>query len=125
MAVPDMYKWAERLIDKYGRDVILQVLSEVPAEADKPWKGNKQAVTTQYEDRVAVIPAYTMHNNLGILGYNTDLLQRFEELIICPPTENYDNVKVIIDGGTKWRVEWTSILRPGNETILYLFGVKR
>lgn len=125
MAVPDKYKWAERLIDKHGRDVVLQILSEVPQDPEKPWRGNKQAVTKEYTDRVAVIPAYTMHNNLGVLGYSEDLLTRFEELVICPPTEDYNNVKVIIDKGVKWRVEWTSVLRPGNETILYLFGIKR
>jgi hypothetical protein len=128
MAYSDNLATAQRLIDAKGRSVILQVLSSVAADANKPWKpgaGGVPTVQTSYGVKGVFVP-HTGLESLGIDATDVELLKRSEQvLLVAGNVVDLSACHQIEDSGTLWRIVWVKTLKPGDLRILHAFGVAR
>ncbi len=115
---------AQRLIDKTGRVVKLQRLSSEPADPDKPWKGPGQPEVAQEKElKATFVPA---GGGLGRDLVDEELLKRVEQVALIAPSDvDLEVFNLVLDGGSKWKVEWIQTLKPAEQVLLYVFGVKR
>lgn len=115
---------AQRLIAKTGRVVTLQRLSSEPANEDKPWKGpGAPTVEQEKEVRATFVPA---SGGLGRDLVDEELLKRVEQVALIAPSDvDLEVFNLVKDGESKWKIEWIQTLRPADQVLLYVFGVKR
>lgn len=114
-----------KMIDKYGRLVDVQRLSNASGDPDKPWDGPGTPTVAESKQVPAVfVPA--SGSGLGTDLVSEDLLKRAEQVALVAPTDvNLETFNVIQDTGQRWKIEWVQVLRPGPIIVLYVFGVKR
>lgn len=117
---------ALELIDEFGRDVTVQKLSVAPVDGAKPWEG--QATQTVEDTQIA--RAVFVPPSGG--GFGKDLmvdnnLKRAEQICLIGQTakliENFDSI--LDSDGQLWLIQFVQVLKPGDEIVLYAFGVKR
>lgn len=118
---------AQRLIAKKGRAVSLQRLTSTPTDASMPWKGQGSPVVEQTLAVQAVFLPHTGTIDLGkYLEITEDLLKRCEQVaLIAGSTVDLTTFHQFLDAGSTWKIEWMRELKPGDLTVLYVFGVKR
>lgn len=122
---------ALEMIQEYGRNVKIQLVSEASADPTKPWKGAAvvQPVTSSHDLPMVFVPPSSA-SQLGLRGIDEALFKTFSQIVICGPgstfTEDLKGYTFIIDeDGSRWRILWSETLRPGSATVLYFFGVAR
>lgn len=114
---------AKEAIEEYGRDVVFVKQSQVPSNPDKPWLGSGGSQITQAASAVFV-PA--SGSDLGIESVTDEMLSRVEEVCIVGQTpQDIGDFGSIVDSSVTYKVEWAQTLKPANDIILYVFGVKR
>ncbi len=115
---------ASRLIAKSGRLITLQKLS-AGANASMPWRGAEAQVPTEPVTLFgAFLPA--SGSGLGTIVTNKDLLARVEQVALVAPTQDgtaLEEMTLMQDGGNTYRIDWVQVLKPGDQTCLYVFGV--
>lgn len=118
---------AQRLIERFGRRVTLQGVSDGPSDPNNPL-GSPAAAPAP----VAGIPAtFVQPSSLNTLGFGARITELFADAtqvaIIAPVSGiDLDEVRFLIDNdGTKWKVTYIEKLKPGETTILYFIGVAR
>jgi len=119
---------ATSLLTKKGRKVTLQQLGTTANDPSKPWNGSAyQDIAMQYNDvPAAFVPV--IGKDLGVIVTDYDLLKRSKQVaIVAAIAEGIENkVDQIVDiDGSTWKVVWGQCLRPGTQTIFYVFGVAR
>lgn len=119
---------ATSLLTKKGRKVTLQQLGNSAQDPSKPWRGSSFAdIAMQYNDvPAAFVPV--IGKDLGVVVTDKELLKRSQQVVIVAPvTEGIENkVDQIQDSdGSTWKVVWGQCLRPGSQTIFYVFGLAR
>ena len=117
---------AIRLITKKGRAVILQKMSNASSDPAKPWRGQGLPVV---ESSVPNVPAcFVPHqgSDMGFISVDVELLKKSEQVaLIAPIAEGLEVNDRISDNGITWKVDWVQVLKPGLQTVLYVFGVSR
>lgn len=125
MSVYDKFvQTANRLIEKYGREITLQKLSSEVADAQKPWKGS--SVPT-IEDSLSVKAVFvsTSDSDFAFNVIDDELLKRADEVALFQPIqEGLETYNKIIDS-TNWKIMWFKVLKPADKTVLYMIGVSR
>lgn len=118
---------ASRLITASGRLVTLRKLSASPADVAKPWNGpGEQTVSTQVVNVPAVFVPPGNSNSLGLGVVDSELLKRAEQVaLLSSPFEGLEEMNVMLDGTTSWKIEWVQVLKPADKTVLYVMGVTR
>jgi hypothetical protein len=117
---------AQRLIEKKGRQVTFEKLSGTVADATRPWKGAGTPTTEKTVKRKAVFLIHEGRRDLGYFGIDEELLKRVEQIVlVAPGTVDLTDFNSITDGSQRYVVDWQRVLRPGDPTILFVFGVKR
>lgn len=121
---------ARRLIRKYGRQMTLKRIEDVPADANKPWEGSASpratydATTTAYA--VTVPPDSLIQ--LGISSKVKELDKPWDEILIMEPNDTFaetlDTFDIINDG-KDFKISWIEKFKPGDTTLMYFFGVCR
>lgn len=119
---------ATSLLTKKGRKITLQQLGNSAQDHSKPWRGSSFAdIAMQYNDvPAAFVPV--IGKDLGVVVTDKELLKRSQQVVIVAPvTEGIENkVDQIQDSdGSTWKVVWGQCLRPGSQTIFYVFGLAR
>ena len=119
---------ATSLLTKKGRKVTLQQLGNTSSDPSKPWRGSEYTdIAMQYNSvPAAFVPV--IGKDLGVIVADKELLKRSQQVaIVAPVTEGIENkVDQIQDSdGSTWKVVWGQCLRPGSQTIFYVFGLAR
>ena len=114
---------AVTLVEKYGRSVVLVKYSKDITDPNKPWRGGMTS-TEVSTSGISVQPSSA--SQLGIMTVTENLAKRVDSIFLVAAgtvdLSKYDEIK---DGNTTWHIEISEMLRPGNTTLLYFFGVKR
>lgn len=117
---------AQRLIAANGRDIVLQRLSSVAANAAQPWKGpGTPTVASSYERKGTFLP-HTGLEDLGKFLVEDSLLKRSQEVVMVAGGD--DDLTVcnqMIDSSKTWKIDWIRELKPGTVTVLYAMGVSQ
>ena len=119
---------ATSLLTKKGRKVTLQQLGNASSDPSKPWRGSEYPdIAMQYNSvPAAFVPV--IGKDLGVIVVDKEFLKRSQQVaIVAPVTEGIENkVDQIQDSdGSTWKVVWGQCLRPGSQTIFYVFGLAR
>lgn len=122
---------AKDLVKENGREVTLQRLSATPADSTKSWKGAGAPTVVQ---SVANVPAVFIPSigfassgfEFGRRVMDDNLLKRVEQVaLIAQQVVNIEQFSTILDSSVSWKIEWIETLKPANDVLLYLVGVKR
>lgn len=117
---------AQELIAEEGRAITLQTLGATPADATKPWRGPAAPTVTTDEDVIGVFLPISSMDDLGFIAKDDDLLKRADQVLLVAPTMvDLRNMDRVLDKSVVWKVEWVKVLEPGDQVILYAFGVCR
>lgn len=118
---------AQRLIQKNGRTVALQLLSSTAADATKPWKGAATPTVAQTQSASAVFLPASGSMDLGSLGIDKELLKRVEQVAMVAglPGTDLASFTTVLDGSSRFKIDWVRTLKPSDDTVLYVFGVTR
>lgn len=116
---------AVRLIAKTGRSVTLQKLDATPEDSNKPWKGPATPTVADSADLIATfVPAGG--GGLGLDFIDDELLKRAEQVALIAPSEkDVSEFHAVLDGSSRWKIEWVQVLKPAEKVLLYIVGVKR
>lgn len=117
---------AQRLIDKHGRTVTLEVLSSTPADANKPWKGAAEpTVASSYSVKGVFVPLSSAEA-LGLKITDNELLRGVNEtLLVAATADDFRSCNSVSDSSVRHRIKFAEVLAPGDQTILYYFGIER
>lgn len=116
---------AKEMITETGRIVSFVKLSSGAADPEKPWLGPGQPTIEQ----ITRCPATFVPAGSGGWGTNVvteEMLKRTN--MICITASAFalpSRVDRIDDSGTSYGIEWRQTLRPAENAIVELFGVKR
>lgn len=125
---------ANKLINKNGRNIILQHEQRTPADPDKPWRGpqlEKDGGTpVKLPVRGVFVPPNTVREfGITSLGEGTlmeDMIAVSQQIVIIAGTEvdlrQFDTIK---DRSESWGIKGLQVLRPGEITLLAFIGVRR
>lgn len=117
---------ALRLITQKGRLVTLQKMSNASTDPDKPWNGSGLPSVESQVNNVPACFVPHMGSNLGFINIDTELLKRSEQVALVAPTqEGLEVNNVVLDNSITWKINWVQVLKPGLQTVLYVFGVSR
>jgi len=118
---------ALELIRDTGREITIEKLLAAPQDEDKPWRGvgtDGQTVEASVDTFGTFVPP--SGTDLGQIVTDKELLKRVEQVVLVPgneePIELYTS---ILDGGSRWKIDWAQVLKPGDTIVLYAFGIKR
>lgn len=118
----------QRLINNAGRTVTFVQLSTTKTDPNKPWRNNADPratpLATLQKKIVQVEPE--SDQRLGEAMITDDLLKRVEKIFIVAGDDNLDSYNEIIDSdSSRWKIEFTHKLQPGDVLLCYFVGVKR
>lgn len=105
---------AQRLIDKDGRDAVLNKASETPADVSKPWRGN--TIDSTSLEVKAVFLKLKLADNKDIVRDGTQ-----EALVSHNSTEDTDlrDFDTLVDSDTTWKIISAELVAPGDTKILW------
>ena len=113
---------ALRLIAKHGRNVTFKVINSTPADADKPWRGTATPPTQIGPLKAVFVPFRGFE--FGSEFTDNALFKEVEQIcMVAGGQGNLETTHLITDSGKDYKVEWVQRLRPGDQTVLYAFGV--
>lgn len=116
----------KRLIEKNGREVLFEKLSGTVADTTKPWKGKGTPTVEKTVKRKALFLIHEGRRDLGFLGIEEELLKRVEQIaLVAPGSVDITDFNAITDDSQRYALDWQRILKPGDTTLLFVFGVKR
>jgi len=113
---------ALRLIDKHGRNVTFKRLSSTPTIPAQPWRGSSTTPTSFGPFRAVFVPfrGYTF----GAEFIDTSLFKEVEQIcLVAGGQEDLETCHLVTDSSKDYKIEWVQRLRPGDQTVLYAFGV--
>lgn len=115
---------AKRLIAATGRPITLVKLSSTPSNQDRPWNGPENpTVEDELETIATFVPA---GSGLGKQLVDEELLKRVEQVaLIAPENSILESYNLIEDDSKDWKIEWMQVLKPANQVLLHIIGVKR
>lgn len=121
---------AQRLIAKFGRPVILRNEDQTPVDEERPWGPDLDTGDLSLSTfGVFVPPNQVRIFGLSALGDATefrDMVTFSEQIMICSPGEvDAKSFDIVIDAGVHWRINGIQILKPGTQTVLCYFGIRR
>jgi len=119
---------SNRLIERFGRSVLLLAADGTPPDPTKPWEAGPDARGELAElDTVLAVGLGT--GGLGRTLVAEDLLKTVEQVYLVAPglsaARAYEITTHVRDGGTDYTVKFVQTLQPANETLLYVIGVVR
>lgn len=117
---------ALELIEEFGRDVTVQKLDTSASEGSKPWKGQGvQVVADSQATKAVFVPPSGSGFGRDLVADNN--LQRIEQVCLVPQTaKDIESFNGILDSDRQlWLIQTAMTLKPGDEIIMYAFGVKR
>lgn len=122
---------ALRLAKNFGRMVSIVKFAEVPADVNKPWRGN----LTPREDPLASTNVFMVFvqpssaEELGLSITKFGLTDRQGQIAIFAPGPSdsieYEGYDEIIDGTVRWKIVDVEVLKPGPLRMVYFFKVER
>ena len=117
---------ARELISEEGRSVTFQRLSAVPANNAKPWWG---AGAPTVEASVTTLAVFLPDGSgFGKMIEDNELFKSADQMLLVAPPETGEDLgtfHVVVDGGSRWRIEVAKELKPANLTVLFAMGVCR
>lgn len=122
----DFIALAQELIAEEGRAITVQQLGATPADNAKPWQGPATPTVTTDADVFGVFLPVSSLQDLGFKSEDDDLIKRADQVILVPPTTvDLRDMHQVLDKSVVWKIEWVQVLEPGDQVILYAFGVSR
>ncbi len=118
--------FAQQMIAQYGRTIAVQELSGVAADSNKPWRGvgGAPSVLNSVTTMGCFVPP--VKDEFGRSIATDDMLDKVEEVVLIgQTTTDIEKFTTILDGGSRYRIEWGWTLKPGSTILLYAFGVCR
>lgn len=117
---------AQELITFEGRAITLQTLSATPVDAAKPWNGPTAPTVATDVDTFGVFLPVASASDMGFASVTDDMLKRASQLILVAPTAtDMRDMTRVLDKTVVWTIEWVQVLEPGDQLILYAYGVSR
>lgn len=115
---------ALRLIAKHGRNVSFKLVSSVEADATMPWKGTATAPTTIGPFKAAFVPYRGFE--FGSAFEDNQLFKECEEICLVAGSQaDLETAHLVTDRGADFKIQWIQRLYPGDQKILYAFGINR
>lgn len=119
---PKLLATAKRLIDNTGRLVTFQALSARAVDGERPWLGSDDEIELATIVKATFVPA--TGGGFGQMIVDAELLKRSDFVALTSSDADLTNTSVIIDtNGDRYKVDWAQVLKPGDITVLYAFGV--
>lgn len=113
---------AQELIEDNGRTATLVKVSEVPADASQPWRGNTSIETTQVVS--AVFLDYMKEDIDGDLVRNGD--QRAFIAEKSAPGIDFQDYEILRDDeDQEWKIIDVDKKRPGPTTIVFILQLRK
>ena len=113
---------ALRLIAKHGRNVTFKTISSTASNMDKPWRGTSTSPSQIGPLKAVFVPFRGFE--FGSVFNDTALFKDVEQIcLVAGGQANLETTHLITDSGKDYKVEWVQRLRPGDQTVLYAFGV--
>lgn len=121
----ELVNTAKELVQEFGRTTVFQKLSGAATDPSKPWEGAGTTVVIDTTSAFAVfVPA--QGSSLGKDLVSEDLLKAVDQVAIVEPVASaIDTFHQIVDGSITYKIEWVQVLKPANEILLYVVGVKQ
>lgn len=112
------------LIEGTGRPVVFNKLSATVADSSKPWKPSGAAVQTA--GFATFVPVSSMQD-LGMSIEASELFKRASQVCLVAPdvAVQLQDYHTVTDAGVSWRIEWASVLQPGDTKLLLALGVRQ
>lgn len=119
--------FAKSLIQEAGGDVIVQKLSNTPADADKPWKG--PGVPTVEISKTVQGVFVSPTSMLGLGAVDDDLLKRVNTFVIAAPPDDGSSLldcHVLLDqDGVSYQIANIQRLKPATVELIYFIAANR
>lgn len=122
---------ATDLIASFGRSVVFRKWNSTPPDPTKPWVGPVDPVAnaTTVSATAVFVPLGASSAQLGMEAVDQDLLKRVSQVALAAPgaavTDDLSKFNDILDGNVSYKIEVARVLKPGDTTLLYFFGVSR
>lgn len=120
----------KRLINKFGREIILRKLDGFSQYPDEPWLGAADPVSSA--DTISLYGVAVPPSSLAKLGFDAttnDFIKDLKEILIVEPGENDpENIELyntVLDGTSEYKIMFIEKLRPATLTLLYFIGLAR
>ena len=115
---------ATRLITKHGREVTFKVLSGSRIDPGRPWVGLTSEPKVLATVKAVFIPFRGFE--FATMFEDDDLFKNVTELCLVAGGQGIlENAHVIQDADKNYKIEITRRFTPGDQTIIYAFGVTR
>jgi hypothetical protein len=119
------YNLSRRLLDNFGKDIILGKLNKTPADPDKPWVGRSdpRVEATETVKGVYLSPRDT---DFGTHFISEELLNRINSFILFAPEEGKDFMlfDVVIEGTVLTKIVNKDLIKPTDTPLLYCFALE-
>lgn len=113
---------AQRLIAKHGRDVTFKRLSPTAAVPAQPWRGNTTTPTSFGPFKAVFVPFRGFE--FGSEFFDNSLFKEVELIcLVAGGQADLETCHLLNDANRDYKIEWAQRLRPGDQTVLYAFGV--
>lgn len=115
---------ALRLIAKHGRNVNFKRISSTETDADKPWRGTNLPAASFGPFKAVFVPFRGFE--FGSEYFDSALFKEVEQICLCAGGQaDLETMHIVTDTSKDYKIEWVQRLRPGDQTVLYAFGVGR
>jgi hypothetical protein len=119
---------ARRMIERFGRPVALQSVSEGPADPAQPLAGPAAPPAPV----TGVWAAFVQPSSLQALGLGVNVTKLFatsEQIALIAPKDDYaySDMKFLYDvndNNRKWVITHIEVFKPGDTVVLHFIGVK-
>lgn len=117
----------KKLIDKYGRDVVLIKQGNEPQNVEQPWRAQATYDESSVTGKAVFVTPSDM--KFGNAVENKDNVKRTEQVVYFAAADDggneLENFDVIVDNGVRWKIQHGQVLKPADTRLLYQFEVAR
>lgn len=121
---------SKEMITRFGRKVTLVRPTQTPTDSQRPWKGPQPsgAETTLKIPGLQLLPNQVRIFNLSALGEASTLkgaiLKSEYVYIVFQDQEDIRGYTFVEDGGERFHIEATQVLKPADTILLGYIGVR-
>jgi hypothetical protein len=121
---------ALRLVEKYGRSMVVLKFVTTPANESKPWEGAEDPREEAEAETINAVSVSTGEAvKLGMHTQDSDMVKRSDQILIVAPGAanqiDLSDFNEVADQGVNWKITMVEKLQPASTILLFYIGIKR